>query len=248
MIEHDNSRYYRTEAAVREYTAYADLTEAEAAVLELVVREGLGERRMLDLGVGGGRTSLHFAPAAGEYVGIDYSEPLVEACRRRFADRGWEHVRFEVADARDLSRFEDDSFGFALFSWNGIDTIPDEAARRAVLAEVRRVLEPGARFCFSAHNLEFALAPASPGRRVLRRLLNPRLAELRRSPAGYVADERVGARWERHYYIRPSAQLEQLREAGFADAVALAPDGTPLPGPDPGPLADRHWLYYLCRA
>ena len=248
MIEHDNARYYRSDAAVREYTGYDHLMEAEAAVLRLLVSEGLGSKRMLDLGVGGGRTAVHFAPAAGEYVGVDYSAPLVEACRRRFADSGWEHARFEVADARDLSRWPDGSFGFALFSWNGLDAIPDEDGRLRALREIRRVLEPGARFCFSAHNLEHALAPAALPRRLLRRMLNPGLGRLARSDAGYVADERVGLKWERHYYIRPAAQLVQLLEVGFTDPVALRPDGTQVASPTANEFADRHWLYYLARA
>jgi hypothetical protein len=52
----------------------------------------------------------------------------------------------------------------------------------------------------------------------------------------------------RNYYIRPAAQLEQLRGAGFSEPVALLSDGTEVPEPRPGQFARRHWLYYLCRA
>ena len=247
MIEHDNSRYYVTDEAVREYTGYDHLMESEGAILELLRSEGLAELRMLDLGVGGGRTTIHFAPHAGEYVGVDYSAPLVEACRRRFADSGWEHVTFDVGDARELA-YEDDSFDFVMFSWNGLDAVGDEPDRLRALREIRRVLRLGGRFFFSAHNLEYALTRRGWPRWLLRRVLNPRLKSLESQPAGRVVDERVGFSWESHYYIRPAAQLDQLRSVGFTDAVALRPDGTPVPSPAPGDFASRHWLYYLCRA
>ena len=247
MIERDNSRYYRTDRAVQEYTGYDHLMESEGAVLELLRAEGLGGQRMLDLGVGGGRTTVHFAPEAGEYHGVDYSEPLVEACRARFAGEDWPHVTWAVGDARALP-FEDDFFDFVLFSWNGLDAVGGEEDRMRALREIRRVLRPGKRFCFSAHNLEYALGRRDPLRTLLRRLVNPRLGALRSRDAGMVADERIGLTWETHYYVRPAAQLRQLREAGFSDPVALRPDGSEVADPTPGAFADRHWLYYLCRA
>lgn len=247
VIEHDNSRYYVTDRAVEEYASYDHLMESEAAILELLRSEGLGEMRMLDLGVGGGRTTLHYAPHAGEYHGLDYSAPLVEACRRRFADRAWDHVTWIIGDARALA-YEDDFFDFVMFSWNGLDAVGDEPDRMRALHEIRRVLRPGGRFLFSAHNLEYAVGRQSLPRWILRRLLNPRLRAIASRPAARIVDERVGITFESHYYIRPAAQLEQLRSAGFSDAVALRPDGAPVPDPAPGEFETRHWLYYLCRA
>jgi ubiquinone/menaquinone biosynthesis C-methylase UbiE len=42
--------------------------------------------KMLDIGVGRGRTTMHFAQAAEEYWAIDYSEETIAACRERFRD------------------------------------------------------------------------------------------------------------------------------------------------------------------
>jgi ubiquinone/menaquinone biosynthesis C-methylase UbiE len=42
--------------------------------------------KMLDIGVGRGRTTMHFAQAAEEYWAIDYSEEMIAACRERFRD------------------------------------------------------------------------------------------------------------------------------------------------------------------
>jgi ubiquinone/menaquinone biosynthesis C-methylase UbiE len=62
---------------------------------------------MLDIGVGGGRTTKYFFPLAKEYVGIDYSPEMIQACKKKFPE-----LRFEVADVRNLSLFGDGHFDF----------------------------------------------------------------------------------------------------------------------------------------
>jgi SAM-dependent methyltransferase len=244
LVDSDKD-YYASEAGVLEFAAYGSLKDCEQPILDRLRSEGLAEMRMLDVGVGGGRTTIHFASRAREYHGVDRSAPLIEACRRRFPREDWPHVRWAVADARDLP-YEDDFFDFAMFSWNGLDSVGDEHERMRALREIRRVLAPGARFFFSAHNLENALARPRSGRAIVRLLLNPHVLWGRDRPAAILRDEPLTGL--RHYYIRPAAQLEQLRRVGFTEPVALLRDGTEVREPRPGQLARRHWLYYLCRA
>jgi ubiquinone/menaquinone biosynthesis C-methylase UbiE len=237
--------YYESEAGVRRYAGYDSLKDCEQPIHDLLRSEGLAEMRMLDLGVGGGRTTIHFAPHAREYHGVDRSTPLVEACRRRFARKDWPHTTWTVADARDLP-YDNSFFDFIMFSWNGLDLVGDEHERRRALLEIRRVLQPGRRFFFSAHNLENALARPKSRQAIMRGVLNPQLMWIRDRDAAMVWDE--PHRRLRNYHIRPAAQLEQLRAAGFSEPVALLPDGTEVPEPRRGQFARRHWLYYLCRA
>ena len=244
LIDSDKD-YYASEAGVLEFAGYDALKDCEQPILDLLRSEGLAEMRMLDLGVGGGRTTIHFAPHAREYHGVDLSAPLIEVCRRRFEREDWPHVTWTVADARDLP-YQDDFFGFVMFSWNGLDLVGDENERMRVLREIRRVLAPGCRFFFSAHNLENALARPRSRAAFVRCVLNPQLLGRRGSDAAMVRDQPL--RRLRNYYIRPAAQVEQLRAAGFSEPVALLPDGTEVPEPRPGEFARRHWLYYLCRA
>ena len=93
--------------------------------------------RMLDLGVGTGRTTYTFAKVTREYVGIDYVPAMIKKCIQKFGQSP--SIRFLVCDARDLSIFSDNSFDFVLFSWCGIDAA-SHAGRKRILAEVRRVL------------------------------------------------------------------------------------------------------------
>ena len=124
--------------------------------------------RMLDIGVGGGRTTAYFLDRVGSYVGVDYSPELVEACRERFPG-----ADVSLGDARHLARFPDGSFDFVLFSFNGIDYV-SQHGRHQVLAEVRRVLATGGTWMFSTHNRDYERLgrlpwqDARPGRTMLR--------------------------------------------------------------------------------
>lgn len=239
-------RFYERPDIVRYYSSSVALKDAEPAILERMVSSGLDRMSVLDLGVGGGRTTVHFGPRAREYVGIDVSRGMVEVCRERFRGPEWRHASFEVCDARDMRMLGAQRFDFVLFSWNGLDAVGDEEDRLRALREIERVCAPGATFCFSSHNLASLQAANGAGRArtALLRLVNPTGAKLDRMASGLIADTRRGLRLFRNLYIRPLEQLRQLEEVGFRDPVALAATGEEVRGEA---LRDLHnqWLYYL---
>ena len=85
---------------------------------------------ILDMGVGGGRTTQYLSQIAGRYVGADYSEAMVDTCRKRFPDQEFRHC-----DARDIAPFADGEFDAVVFSANGIDYIAADEGRARCLAE-----------------------------------------------------------------------------------------------------------------
>jgi ubiquinone/menaquinone biosynthesis C-methylase UbiE len=223
--------YFLRPDVVSEYASFEFLLEPEKTILN-ELRPRLGQARMLDIGVGAGRTTMHFAPLVREYVGIDVSPAMIEACRKRLSQDS-PAASFEVADVRDLRDFEDSSFDVVLFSFNGIDTVGGKADRLAALDEIHRVCRPGASFCFSSSNILYARAcsslPASiamwlhsPYRR---RLLQPSklrrvLAEARRwkrlNPAirayaargeGMIVEERPRFEYSEKFYSRPRERI-----------------------------------------
>ena len=150
---------------VSEYASFDFLLPGEQLILT-TYGDALAGWRMLDLGVGAGRTTVHFADRVALYVGVDYSQPMVAACRDRFPQDRYPDARFECGDARDLSGFDDASFDFVLFSFNGLDTVGDGADRRRALDAIARVAAPGALLAFSSHNLLQFRSGASPTRAV----------------------------------------------------------------------------------
>lgn len=120
------------------------LSPSERLLFERYVKRG---DRILDLGVGGGRTTPYLAELASDYVGVDYSQTMVLACRKKFPT-----IAFVTADAADLSQFGDHSFDVAVMAFNGLDYVMPDFKRVQALAEIRRVLKPGGVFIFSSHN------------------------------------------------------------------------------------------------
>ena len=125
---------YESKNFVDHYIRELELQPPEAEVLE-ELRGELPKFKMLDIGVGAGRTTQHFAKLVKEYTGIDYSKTMIDACRVKFPQ-----YRLEVADARNLSIFDDSYFDFALFSFNGLDAVEHEE-RLKILHEIRRIIK-----------------------------------------------------------------------------------------------------------
>lgn len=240
-------RTYGQSAMVEFYAAQRNLQPAEAALFRRYVGKGAA---VLDLGVGGGRTTAALTEVAGSYVGVDYSKAMVEHCRRAFPGQ-----RFEVGDARQLVAFPDGSFDVVVFSFNGIDSIPDRTGRQACLREVARLLRPGGTFLFSVHNARYlvfrpVLADVSPLRWVWRLAyaclhsawLMTRLA----TPAfwsGFGRLRDLGTHGGLPIFVStPEKQGEEIRAAGLEVVEVLR-------APDPAlrPAFAVPWHYYACR-
>jgi SAM-dependent methyltransferase len=125
--------------------AYADQErqeEAEAQALAAARLAGCPDGGdLLDVPCGFGRHSLPLARAGYRVVGVDRSEALLAEARRRAGGERW--PKLVRADYRELS-FPDASFDAAVNLFTSLGYLGDEEDTRA-LAEIRRVLRPGAR-------------------------------------------------------------------------------------------------------
>ena len=177
---------------------------------------------MLDIGVGGGRTALHFLPLVKQYTAIDYSDEMIQVCKNRFPEY---KDQFKIADVRDLSAFDENSFDFVLFSFNGIDYISHQDRLKA-FSEIKRVLRKEGLFVFSSHNLQsdtlskinYSLNPVKLLENVIKfiyiKFSNNNIEDLRRE--GYALIKDGGHFFKlKNYYIKPQMQVSQLSEFGF---------------------------------
>jgi SAM-dependent methyltransferase len=148
-----NILIYNSPAVAEYYAELNYLTPCERLLFDVYLKPGMA---ILDLGVGGGRTTSYLSSIASRYVGVDYAPEMVAACRKKFPQ-----LEFETETASDLSRFATSSFDAAVMAFNGMDyVIPDES-RFCALREIRRVLKPEGVLIFSSHNPRAILVRAS---------------------------------------------------------------------------------------
>jgi SAM-dependent methyltransferase len=221
-----NQRTYRDSGVVEEYAGERELFTAERVILgaiESAIRGG----SILDLGVGGGRTTASLLQVSGRYLGIDNSEPLIAASRRRHPG-----VTFAIDDARVLDSVKQELFDLVVFSFNGIDYVNHED-RLTILAQVYRRLRPGGLFWFSSHNLRTPVRkPWHLSHYQWRQSVQTTLANLKDIARNHwhygqrAATQTAGDGYailvdEGHefrlvtYYVEPAEQLRQLRTQGF---------------------------------
>jgi SAM-dependent methyltransferase len=222
-------------SSVHHYSNNGDLNKAERAALARVAEEVRG-RRIVDIGVGGGRTVRPLRELSHDYLGIDNSHAMVAACRLRFGG-----VDFRHADARAMSDVPEGSVRMAMFSCNGIGMVSHED-RLKIMREVLRVLEPGGLFLFSTHNqncpdhtagfklpaLAFSPNPLRMAARLARFSWRTALRYARRRR--FVAHEVRTSEYSiindvchdygvMLYYILLSSQRRQLVEMGFSPEI-----------------------------
>lgn len=148
-----NRPVWSREASVYAIEGWSDPGELEALCLVAGRVRGLPA---LDIGVGGGRTVALLRLLTDVYIGVDYTPEMVDLCRRRHPDAD---IRLE--DARDLASIASGEQGFVMFSSNGIDAV-DHDGRRAVLANMARVLQPGGIALYSTLNKDGPFYRADP--------------------------------------------------------------------------------------
>jgi ubiquinone/menaquinone biosynthesis C-methylase UbiE len=258
MLDDSNQKIYATRSIVQYYTQLSLLQPAEQAILDLLQGQW-SKMKMLDIGVGGGRTTQHFSQLVMEYVGIDYSSEMIAACQKRFLASPT--VAFEVCDARNMSRFADNSFDFVLFSFNGIDYV-SHTDRLKIFQEVSRISKPGGYFFFSSHNLQGIEREFNWRNQVsfnpiatyinlvmlaILRFYNRAIAlsQLKTSAHAVIKDDSHNFRLKT-YYVRPQEQLNQL-EADFSH-IQVYSWKSYLEIASKLELSSNTdlWLYYLC--
>lgn len=238
------------------YKKLDDIYFPEQIVMSMIKNQS-SNMKMLDLGVGAGRSTKHFAPLMKEYVGIDYSEKMIKFCKKRFFK--YKNSSFKVMDARTLDFFPDEEFDFILFSYNGLDCMNHED-RIKTLKEIKRVLKPDCYFLFSSHNFDWInnywrlnftslFELFNEVRRLIyfRILNNKSWKEIQTNKEINYVVIRDGAHNFRvkNYFISPRCQVNQLLKLNFYNIQAFNLSGSETNLCGTGP--ENAWIYYVCK-
>ncbi len=251
-----NRDVYQLDSIVNVYRKATELLGPEKTVLEQFAGNWKNWR-VLDIGIGTGRTTHHFAPLCREYVGVDYAESMVEASKKDYGHFGTQ-VRIQTGDVRSMPEFEDGYFDFVMFSYNGLDSISHDERLQA-LREMKRVGRKGGYLFFSSHNIQYI-----PSMYRIRHNNNPlylayrfyrlgRLLYHNGLPGKYknldytVIRDDVHQFRMNHYYAKPRVVVDQLNSLGFSNVRVL-------PAKTSGELdlqrldaaTEYPWLHYLC--
>ena len=215
-----NLANYATAWSVAEYTRSQALTPWEVRLV--AAHFPAPPARVLDLGCGAGRTTIALVDMGYQVVGIDLADALLDEARRLAPGIDVRHM-----DAASLD-FPDASFDAALFSYNGLDCLYPLATRERCLAEVRRVLRPGAPFLLSSHNL--LGASFSGGFRYAQGWVNAIRFVFRQWHAPFAREWFLayedGGGVQHLYSAPPDRTVRQLQRAGFARVVVAGRDGS----------------------
>ncbi len=254
MINYATYNDYKT---VEKYSKVNSLQEPERKILELL-KPALKNMRMLDIGVGAGRTTRYFSKHVKEYVGIDYSPLMIERCKHNFENRP-DNIKFEIIDVIDLSVFPDNYFDFVLFSFNGIDYLSKEE-RQLAFKNILRVGKNGGYFSFSTHNIlsvknlfDFKKQFTSNPKQLMRnlktwfrlKLLYPQPDKLYKN-RDYVIFNDGSLNFNLlTFYTNPQIQKEELSK-NFTCIKMFDSNGNIINGNELDTVNDN-WIYFLCK-
>lgn len=248
-----NKRCYEKKRTVLEYALTA-LQIAEVMIF-IKYKEYIADRQVLDIGCGAGRTTLPLAKLSKHYIGMDFSLDMIALCKEKFANTTFLHH-----DVRNMETFEDDTFDFVLFSYNGLDSMGNNN-RLKTLKEIHRILKKDGVFVFSSHNRNYRLENSFPRMSfapcpyvqaklfakyfssVINFLKNKRREQFNETYA--IINDKAHSYALLTYYINKNNQLLQNKDIGLETVEMYDIFGNTL---HPGD-SDNHsaWIYYVTK-
>lgn len=255
-VDRINREVYDSAQTVQVYGKTFELQKVEQTIIEMLKNQ-LSEMRMLDIGIGGGRTTMHLAFRVKEYLGIDYAQNMIAVCQKRFS-QDMSNKLFRQMDVRAMNDLAEHSFDFVFFSYNGIDYMPHEDRLKA-LNQIKRVIKPMGYFCFSSHNFNYlehyihVPICRNPIRwwQMMNRSWEVRNRMKVKKQISYAIISDGGEEFRvRTYYSKPLQQIQHLANSGFIN-IRVFSEQTGQEIQDRMKLEEiknDRWLYYLCQA
>lgn len=152
----DLDRQKREEMHGQEYVQRFTNERQTSRVARLVKRAVLPpDANVLDVGCGTGILAALLALRYGSYTGVDFSEAMVQAARRRAEQQDLQRCEFLVANAVDVMRERQAAFD-SIFVLDISEHVPDDEWA-AIVAAAWGALKPGGNVYLHTPNLDFLI-------------------------------------------------------------------------------------------
>ena len=181
--------------------------------------------RILDLGCGNGGVAAHLAASGhqGSYVGLDFSEGLLQAARQRMAEYPAYSAEFRQADLSAAWAEDVDGTFDVVLAMAVLHHIPSRELQLAFLRQVCGVMNTRGQFVHS--NWQFMRSPKLAAR--VQPWSAVGLDESQVDPGDYLLDWRSGGDGLRYVHQFSEEELAGLAaEAGFSVAETFYSDGS----------------------
>jgi SAM-dependent methyltransferase len=204
--------YVSSDRVAREYDAALAGTPLLEVDLRFCERHYPTPGRLIDLGCGTGRLSVHFARRGYSCLGVDLSNAMLDVVRDKAAHEGLA-IDLLKANLVELDQIPTGGFDYAACVFSTLGMIRGADHRRTFLGHVRRILKARGVLVLHAHNVcyRFGRGLGRPGPEPGDRTM-PQI--------------RGGAELTIHHYTR-SELVGELAAAGFRvrELVPLSADG-----------------------
>jgi ubiquinone/menaquinone biosynthesis C-methylase UbiE len=249
-INSQNKVVYSDDKVCASYLSLNSLFPPEIIVVDQLKNTLKNDEKILDIGIGTGRTTAYLSSLTHHYIGVDYSANMISLAKEKFP-----LLDLREVDARDLRIFKEHEFDVVFFSYNGLDYVSHED-RLLILREIKRVLKNGGQFIFSTHNIcykhydRFRMMYSGNFVRYLWLLFKSGMTRLKNLKYHVYTHTYSIITDPGHYYrlltyyISPLEQIRQLKETGFStDQIVILDHKGNLTSDSP----ESAWLYYVVK-
>lgn len=214
--------YLNNDSVAYDYDTYFSEHNLLRLDREFLDRHFVRPGRLLDLGCGTARLTIHFARRGFDAIGVDLSEKMLAVARQKFQQEGLPAVLVK-ANICALDCFASESVDYAISMFSTLGMVIGSEERQQAIRSTHRLLRPGGLFGLHLHNWWYNLSDPQ-GRRWLLRDAMKRL--LGRPGAGdKVMESYRGIPGLRLHVFTAREVLREMSRGGFTlrEAYPLCP-------------------------